>query len=193
VSEPRQLLSNRLKEIVNFDDTTLAKLLNAFELKHFDKGYHYAKTGEYSKRMGFVVKGILRAYHRTEEGGNYNKTLFTEGFFVGAYSSLVSGHKNLMNIQCLTNVSLLEASYTDVVTLYDDYPMVERLSRIIAEQYFVNKERREIQLVTLDASERYELFRQNNPDIEQRIPQYHIASYLGITPTQLSRIRAQEK
>lgn len=193
MSEPRQLLSKKLKESVNFDDTTLAKLLNVFEFKHFDKGHHYAKTGEYSKRMGFVVKGILRAYHRTEEGGNYNKTFFTEGSFVGPYSSLVSGQKNLINIQCLTDVSLLGASYADVVVLYNDYPKVERLSRIIAEQYFVNKERREIQLVTLNASERYELFRKNSPGIEQRIPQYHIASYLGITPTQLSRIRAQQK
>src|SRR5699024_1135161 len=116
-------------------------------------------------------------------GGNYNKTFFTGGSFVGAYSSLVSGQKNLINIQCLTNVSLMEASYAVVVVLYHDYPKVERLSRIIAEQYFVNKEGREIQLVTLNASERYELCRKNNPGIEQWIPQYHIASYLGITPT----------
>lgn len=191
--EPRQLLSKRLKGIVNFDDFTLPKFLNLFEHKQFDKGYYFAKTGEYSKRMGFVVEGVLRAYHLTEKGGNYNKTFFTEGAFVGAYSSLVSGQKNLINIQCLTDVSVLEASYADVVAMYEDCPMVERLSRILAEQYFVSKETREIQLVTLDASERYELFHKNNPGIEQRIPQYHIASYLGITPTQLSRIRAQKK
>jgi CRP-like cAMP-binding protein len=193
LSEFHQLLSKKLKQIVSFDDSTLSEFLNLFELKYFDKGSYFAKTGEYSKKMGFVVEGVLRAYHRTEEGGNYNKTFFTEGAFVGAYSSLVSGRKNLINIQCLTDVSLMEASYADIVLLYDDYPIVERLSRIIAEQYFVSKEMREIQLVTLDASERYELFRKNNPGIEQRIPQYHIASYLGITPTQLSRIRAQKK
>lgn len=193
MSDPQKLLSKTLKEIVNFEDTTLDRLLNLFEFKNFDKGYHFAKAGEYSKRMGFLVNGILRAYNKTEEGEYYNKTFFTEGSFVGAYSSLVSGQNNLINIQCLTEVSLLEATYSDIVALYDEYPKVERLSRIIAEQYFVKKETREIQLVTLDASKRYEIFRKQNPDIEQRIPQYHIASYLGITPTQLSRIRAQQK
>lgn len=190
--KPKQLLSDRLCEIVHLDTPALSKLVNLFELRHFEKGYHYAKTGEYSSRMGFVVEGILRAYHNTQEGENYNKTFFTGGFFVGAYSSLVTGEKNLINIQCLTDVTMLEGSYANLVALYDEHPQIERFSRILAEQYFVNKERREIELVTLDASERYKCFRKNHPDIEQRIPQYHIASYLGITPTQLSRIRAKK-
>ncbi|NGP90190.1 hypothetical protein [Fodinibius halophilus] len=53
MSDPQELLSKTLKGIVNFEDATLARLLNLFELKHFDKDYHYAKAGEYSKRMGF--------------------------------------------------------------------------------------------------------------------------------------------
>ncbi|MOA17990.1 hypothetical protein D3C78_1382750 [compost metagenome] len=59
----------------------------------------------------------------------------------------------------------------------------------MAENYFVDKEEKEIEIVLLDADKRYELFQQKFPDLEQLIPQYHIASYLGITPTQLSRIR----
>lgn len=192
MADSKQLLSDILKGIVNFDDETLSVLLNQFEIKQYDKGYHFAKSGEYSKRTGFVLNGVLRAYHNTDTGENYNKTFFTEGSFMGAYSSLVTGQRNFINIQCLTKVILLEALYSDVVALFDDYPRVERFARILAEQYFVSKETREIQLVTLEASERYELFRKNNPDIEQRIPQYHIASYLGITPTQLSRIRAKK-
>ncbi|MCW9707863.1 Crp/Fnr family transcriptional regulator [Fodinibius salsisoli] len=190
--KPEKLLSDRLNKIINFDEPSLSELMNLFEVNHFDKGFHYAKTGEYATRMGFVVEGVLRAYHTTKEGEYYNKTFFTEGSFVGAYSSLVTGKKNLINIQCLTDVMLLEGSYADLVALYDDYPSVERFSRILAEQYFVHKERREIQLVTLDAAERYELFRKNHPEVEQQIPQYHIASYLGVTPTQLSRIRAKQ-
>ncbi|HAC16043.1 MAG TPA: Crp/Fnr family transcriptional regulator [Bacteroidetes bacterium] len=187
-----QLLSNRLNSIVGFDDATLAILLKLFKLKQFEKGYHYAKMGEYSRKMGFVINGILRAYHNTSTGEYYNKTFFKEGLFVGAYSSLVTGQRNFIHIQCLTDVTLLEAHYSDVVALFDDYPKVERFARILAEQYFVSKEKREIELVTLNATERYELFCKNNPDIEQRIPQYHIASFIGVTPTQLSRIRAKK-
>lgn len=77
---------------------------------------------------------------------------------------------------------------TDV---YEAHPMVERLNQMIAEGFFVKKEHREMSLVMNDASERYALFRQEYPDIENQVAQYHVASYLGITPTQLSRIRAK--
>jgi CRP-like cAMP-binding protein len=63
------------------------------------------------------------------------------------------------------------------------------MARLLAEYLFIRKEKREIELVTLDARERYAIFRKEHPTLEQFIPQYHIASYLGITPTQLSRIR----
>jgi CRP-like cAMP-binding protein len=76
--------------------------------------------------------------------------------------------------------------------LYDQFEGLERIARKLAENYFMVKEQREIELVLLDASQRYRLFQQEYPGLENRIPQYHIASYLGITPTQLSRIRAKK-
>ena len=76
--------------------------------------------------------------------------------------------------------------------LYDSIPKIERLSRILAEHFFVDKEKREIELVMLGASEKYEIFKKEHPNLENLIPQYHIASYLGISPTQLSRIRAKK-
>jgi len=62
----------------------------------------------------------------------------------------------------------------------------------MAEQFFIQKEKREIELVTLEAKERYQIFQKEHPGLDQQIPQYHIASYLGVSPTQLSRIRAQK-
>ena len=66
---------------------------------------------------------------------------------------------------------------------------LERLARKMAEYYFLEKERKELEIVMLNATERYQLFQAEFPKIEQYIPQYHVASYLGITPIQLSRIR----
>jgi CRP-like cAMP-binding protein len=73
--------------------------------------------------------------------------------------------------------------------LYDKFPDLERVGRRLAEFYFVDKEQREIEIVLLDAEKRYQIFLQQYPGLSQLIPQYHIASYLGVTPTQLSRIR----
>jgi len=105
---------------------------------------------------------------------------------------LISGQKNLINIQCLTNCVIQVADFNKITALYNDYPKIERLARILAENKFSIKEKREIELVTLDATERYIIFQSEHPNLENLIPQYHIASYLGVTPTQLSRIRAKK-
>jgi len=81
------------------------------------------------------------------------------------------------------------ANFEEFSRLYLSCPDLERAARILAERFFVQKEQREIELVVLDADQRYRLFQQQFPQLENQITQYHIASYLGITPTQLSRIR----
>lgn len=187
------MLEETLKNIIPFDPEALGQLVSQFSETVLRKGSPFAKKGEYSKQMAFVGSGWLRAYYRKENGEQYNKTFFTEGAFVGAYSSLVTGTKNLIDIDCLTDCKLWVASYENITGLYDRYPQTERLARILAERFFVNKEKREIELVTLNARERYAIFQQEYPGLDQLIPQYHIASYLGVSPTQLSRIRAQNK
>lgn len=185
------MLRKKLEQMVNFDVETLDLLISKFSKFQLQKGDFFAKQGEYSKKVAFVISGVLRAYFQNDRGEEYNKTFFTEGSFVGAYSSLITGQKNLIDIDCLTDCVLLIADYKILRSLYDQFPKVERSARILAEQFFVNKEKREIELVTLEAKERYSIFQQEHPKLDQRISQYHIASYLGVTPTQLSRIRAQ--
>ena len=111
---------------------------------------------------------------------------------VGGYSSLVSQLPNSINQQALTDCDLLIANYTKLTDLLDKHQDLERLLRKISENYFVEKEKREVEIVLLEAKKRYAIFQREFPQLEQLIPQYHIASYLGITPTQLSRIRAKK-
>jgi CRP-like cAMP-binding protein len=186
------MLKEILKHIIPFDSETLEVLANLFSEEEVSKGKVFAQRGEYSKKIAFVKSGVLRAYYSNDKGEEYNKTFFTQTSFVGAYSSLVTGERNLIDIDCLTPCTLLIAEYQKILALYEEYPQIERLSRILAEQFFVRKEKREIELVTLEAKDRYGIFQEEHPQLEQLIPQYHIASYLGISPTQLSRIRGQK-
>jgi CRP-like cAMP-binding protein len=186
------MLQETLKIIINFNPKTLDLLVSQFSCVHLEKGSIFAKRGEFSKNIGFVESGVLRAYFTKYNGEQYNKTFFTQGYFVGAYSSLVTGQKNLIDIDCLSACTLWVAPFDGIRNLYDQNPQIERLARILAEQYFVNKEKREIELATLEAKERYAIFQKEHPGLEQLIPQYHIASFLGVTPTQLSRIRSQK-
>ena len=185
-------LKENIQHLFKLNEKEGTALSNLFSEIKYEKYSFFASTGEYSKKMAFVKSGILRAYFQKENGEQYNKTFFKIGDFVGAYSSLVTGMKNLIDIQCLTTCELLIADYHSFRALFDDFPKIERIARITAEQYFVQKEKREIELVTLEAKDRYRIFKEEYPELEQQIPQYHIASYLAVSPTQLSRIRAQK-
>lgn len=181
-----------LMKLVDFSESEIKIFTSLFSEAHFRKSEYLAVEGEYSTRFVFITKGVMRAFFRSTDGNEYNKTFFTEPNFVGAFSSLVTRQQNLINIQCLTDCAVLIADYQQVTNLYDSFPKIERFARILAEHYFVSKETREIELVMLDAAERYAIFQRKYPSLEHLIPQYHIASYLGITPTQLSRIRAKK-
>lgn len=168
---------------------TWDKLKVMFTEQTLGKGDFFIREGEIAQKMGFLQDGVMRAFYRNKEGIEYNKHFFTKNHMFGAYSSLISNTPNKINQQALTDCKALVANYADLTKLYDQHQDLERMSRKLAERYFVDKEKREVEIVLLDAHKRYLLFQTEYPDLEQHVPQYHIASYLGITPTQLSRIR----
>lgn len=165
------------------------KLTNIFSEKSLSKGDFFIKEGQTANQIAFLQDGIVRAFYRNNEGVEYNKHFFISPCFIGGYASLITGTTNQINQQALTNCKILVANFSDFTALYNTYPDIERAARKLAELFFVHKEQREIEIVLLDADKRYLLFQKQFPFLEQQIPQYHIASYLGITPTQLSRIR----
>ncbi|MDN4011959.1 Crp/Fnr family transcriptional regulator [Chryseobacterium gambrini] len=160
-----------------------------FTPKILKKGDYFITSGQTAKEIGFLETGVVRAFYINNEGTEYNKHFFVNPCFIGGYSSLITGTPNQINQQALTECKILTAKYADIQSLYKTCPDIERAARILAELFFVQKEQREIEIVLLDADKRYEIFQKDFPQLEQQIPQYHIASYLGITPTQLSRIR----
>ena len=164
-----------------------------FSERALAKGTYFAREGRVEKEMGFLLHGVMRAFYRDVSGTEYNKFFFTENEFTGAYTSLVMGQQNYINIEALTPCTLLVAPYARMQALYREHRGIETLARLLAENFYAYKEQREIKMVLLDAGARYHLFREEYPLLESSIPQYHIASYLGVTPTQLSRIRARKK
>lgn len=155
----------------------------------------FAKAGRFEHHTGILLEGVFRAYSLTQDSKEFTKTLYTPiGFttprsFLGAYTALVTQQVNQVNVQALTPATVLMCRYQDWAEMADTYPEVAAWSQKLAQLFFMGKETREWQLSTLQADERYRLFRSEFPELENLISQYHIAQYLGITPTQLSRIR----
>ncbi|MCB2198353.1 Crp/Fnr family transcriptional regulator [bacterium] len=184
-----------LKEVFNSINTLpevcsveLRNLAIEHEYAKFD---YFAEAGEQVYSIGFVTEGLFRAFYRSSGGDEYNKTFFMPGSFIAPLTALVRGKQNQINLQALIPSRLLIFPYDQFTRLYDRYPELERLVRIVIQQEWAKKEEREIALVTQTARSRYETFLADHPGLEEEIPQYHIASYLGVTPIHLSRIRAE--
>ncbi|MDJ1470408.1 Crp/Fnr family transcriptional regulator [Xanthocytophaga flava] len=185
-------LQTCVNQIVRLDDAAWNAFSQLFTESMLKRGEYFAEAGRQEHEIGFLTKGVVRAFYRNGEGQEYNKTFFTDNEFIGAYASLVMQVSNQINLQALTDCSILVANYNEITTLFEHHRTIETFARKMAEYFYVYKEKREIDLVLLQADERYKRFQQEYPDLENQIPQYHIASYLGITPTQLSRIRSKK-
>lgn len=186
-----QTLKKYLEQFTPLPGDAWEALFAAFTPQTLSKGAFLARPASPATNVAFLLEGTVRAYVTDGRGAEYNKTLHVAPCFAGPYSALTTGRPNQVSVQALEPCRLLVADYRRVERLYDAFPALERFARKLAEYYFAEKEQREVDLVLLDAEARYAAFRQAFPGLESRIPQYHVASYLGITPTQLSRIRAR--
>lgn len=160
-----------------------------FVEKQYAKGEFFIEEGKMETQIGFLQSGIMRAYYQSDNGTQYNNHFFVPPCFVGGYASLVMHTPNQINQEALTDCVVQVARFSEFEKLYARHQDIERVARKLAELFFVQKEQKEIEIVLLDADERYQLFLEDHPKLDQEIPQNQIASYLGITPAQLSRIR----
>lgn len=169
--------------------STFEELQKCFKPTRLHKNDFFVREGAYAQQIGFLKKGIVRAYFLNPEGKQYTKQFFVGPAIIGAYSSLLTKQPNKIAQQALTDCDLIVAEFSELEKRYDKFHDLERLGRKIAEFYFLEKEQKELEMALLDADKRYLIMKERFPSIEASIPQYCIASYLGISPTQLSRIR----
>ncbi|SHM73987.1 Crp/Fnr family transcriptional regulator [Gracilibacillus kekensis] len=155
------------------------------------KGDLLVQAGEVSDRIYFCHSGVFRMFYLKEDGDEFNKSFVQEGQFFTSYSSVISSIPSYFAIQALENAVVASFTYKVLLQLYERHHCWEVVGRKLIEQLYIKKETRERQLLLHSAEERYHLFLEEFPGLEDRITQYHIASYLGISPVSLSRIRGQ--
>ena len=155
--------------------------------KELEKNDYFSKEGQLTRDLGFVCNGILRIYYLNDKGEEWNKHFLQKNDFVA--SSISPEKKSITNIQALTETTILCAPYTELVKLSTKYKEINLVIQKLTFSYLEQKQEREISLLSEEAMNNYLSFRNSYPDLENKIQHYHIASYLGITPTQLSRLR----
>jgi CRP-like cAMP-binding protein len=153
------------------------------------KGDYFLRAGEVPDRVGLLRSGLLRLFCLDCEGKEYTKHFVTEGTLAISYSAFLLGEPSRFSIQALEDASLLVVDRATYRELLSGHPCWQAAARKLAEMLFISLEKRGLELLSLDAEERYRIFREDFPGLEGRISQYFIASYLGISPESLSRIR----
>lgn len=161
-----------------------------FEPFQLERNEYLVSEGSRANHCYLLLKGVIRVYYH-KDGNEYNKTFFIPGMFPTPLTALLSGVPSKLSFQALVPSELIGFSYQKFRELFKKHRCLEQLLLHILEHEWIKKERHDIQMVMNDASTNYLIFRETYPELENQIPQYHIASYLGITPIQLSRIRAQ--
>jgi CRP-like cAMP-binding protein len=186
-----KILKSFLNQFGPLSAPTLTSLVAVFEFDELKKGDYFIREGEYASEIAFLGSGIVRAFYINSQGKEYNKSFFVAPSMIGSYAALISKEKNRLPQQALSDCTIWLAKFKTLEQLSKNNHEIERLRRNMAEQFFVWNEKKQLDMALLDAKERYLIFKTEYSGIESVIPQYHIASYLGISPTQLSRIRQQ--
>lgn len=179
-------LYNKLNNYVPITKETLTELIKIAKIKTFQKDEYLSKDTD-KKQLGFIIDGFIRLYHLSYDGVEFNKTFFIKD---DLFMTFLDENNDLsLFTQTITPCKIMLFDYDDFMRLTIEYRSLEQLFNKVLLEYLKKKQQKEIELLSLEAKERYLKFIEENPILTQQLAQYHIASYLGITPTQLSRIK----
>jgi len=183
--------TNYISKVVNLSAEEMEVIVaNTTERKYL-KGQYILQAGDVNNKVAFILQGCVKTFYIDKDGNEHIVAFGIEDWWTGDLGSLMAQKPADYNSQCLENSVVAIIPYKKVQELYDEIPMFERLFRIITEKAFVASQRRIIESFSLTAKEKYLQFRTRYPKIDQRVPQYMIASYLGFTPEFLSKVRSQ--
>lgn len=175
-------------------DNTWSELEKHCEVKNYKSGEIILRSGNRARHIHFICQGLARTYYTDKEGNHYNKNIFSEGHFPASMVSLLEGTPSYFTIELLEDTTLININFEEYRKLIDNKEDLKNFYIAYMEKrWVIAKEKIELALVTQPATERYQTFLRENPGIIHRVKQKHIAAHLGITPTQLSRIRKELK
>ena len=174
---------------VALPDAVWQRFERLFTSRTVSAGTYLLHPGDRVFELLFVGDGLLRFYYTDKEGRERNKAFISEGMFAGPLAASLLDLPVMYGIEALEPTTLYAAPYTDFIALFDEDPLFDRLGRKMAEWMLMRKEMRARSFLQQRARERYLSFVEQHPNLLQRVPQYHIASFLGITEVSLSRLR----
>jgi len=181
-------LLNSIQYLIPLSPAEIDIIKSLFKEKLYKKGDFFLEEGRICKQVGFVAQGLMR-YYINQDGEEKIYDFSQENEFVCNYESFLPQSPSTKNIQALEDSIVFVISHADLQIFYANVRGGERFGRIAIEAVFVKLLKDISSLYSETPELRYERFLKNHADLQQRISQYHIASFVGVKPQSLSRIR----
>ena len=153
------------------------------------KGEILLNAGQYVPYQYYVYSGCLRSYFLNDSGKDHTMQFAVNNWWISDYSAFFNETRSVLYIECLQDAEIYQISKKSLEQLYSEVPVIESYFRVRMEKSFVSFQNRILSDLAMSAKEKYCWFITRYPSIEQKIKNYHVASYLGITTESLSRIR----
>ena len=184
-------LLDYISKYVTLTNTEEHFLTSRLSSRKYIKGQYLLQQGDISQTECFIISGCTKMFYLDDKGQEHIIMFSIEDWWTSDLGSFISQTPSDFNVQCLENTEIIQFSYENIEEIFSKIPKLERFFRKIIEKAFVASQKRIIRNFSLTAKERYLIFKENYPKIEQRIPQYMVASYLGISKEFLSKIKSQ--
>lgn len=163
-----------------------------FKPRLYRKRQYVLQEGDICNQFNFIVRGCLRMYKVDEKGNTYIIQFAAENRWLSNIGSFHERKPSELNIDALEDTMVLQISYENLLSLYTNAPKFDRIFRVLIENSFVSLQKRLLQNISSTAEDRYNSFLDSYSHLTNRLPQTQIASFLGITPEFLSRLRNKQ-
>lgn len=182
-------IEQAIRQMIVISETEMAAFTSLCKKKIFKKKEILSKDDRLINEVYFIEKGIIRVKIEDLEGKEHTTHFAIENQFIADYNSFLTGQKSRYQLQALEETTVIVLPKMAIEWGYSNLKEGQKMGRLIAEYYFTYLDTRIQHLYTLSPRERYDLMSEIFPNIHNRVPQHMIASYLGISPVHLSRIK----
>ncbi len=182
-------LYKSILEKVKISEQDFERFLKLTKTVTIEKNEFLIHEGNISKYIALIISGVLYSYSIDEKGDKHVVQIALENNWISDLYSFLSEEPAIFNLQAIEKSEIILLSKSNFEKACDTIPMIERYFRILIQNAYVNSQRRVSRIYGNTAEERYLRLFESNPKIIQSVPQHYIASYLGIKPQSLSRIR----